>query len=158
MDMNNYYYLTNNWLTVNWCTVTIVLMRWSRVCFRYPQPVVTNQLGTVNNIIQVKTTDFEVFDALMVDSQKCSDMSGQRTLSCPSTWPLTCHIYTDHVVKAFRGLPASLCFRRNVWFLSHTVVCIRKLHRGRRKLPWSCQIKKLNINFRQTHVDSLFIH
>ncbi|XP_036451360.1 5'-AMP-activated protein kinase subunit beta-1a [Colossoma macropomum] len=39
------------------------------------EPVVTNQLGTVNNIIQVKKTDFEVFDALMVDSQKCSDMS-----------------------------------------------------------------------------------
>lgn len=41
------------------------------------QPVVTSQLGTVNNIIQVKKTDFEVFDALMVDSQKCSDMSGE---------------------------------------------------------------------------------
>lgn len=36
----------------------------------------TSQLGTVNNIIQVKKTDFEVFDALMVDSQKCSDVSG----------------------------------------------------------------------------------
>lgn len=41
-----------------------------------PQPVVTSQMGTVNNIIQVKKTDFEVFDALMVDSQKCSDVSG----------------------------------------------------------------------------------
>lgn len=41
------------------------------------QPVVTSQLGTVNNVIQVKKTDFEVFDALMVDSQKCSDMSGE---------------------------------------------------------------------------------
>ncbi|XP_017345519.1 5'-AMP-activated protein kinase subunit beta-1a isoform X2 [Ictalurus punctatus] len=39
------------------------------------EPLVTNQLGTINNIIQVKKTDFEVFDALMVDSQKCSDMS-----------------------------------------------------------------------------------
>uniref|UniRef100_A0A286XX94 5'-AMP-activated protein kinase subunit beta-1 n=1 Tax=Cavia porcellus TaxID=10141 RepID=A0A286XX94_CAVPO len=38
-------------------------------------PIVTSQLGTVNNIIQVKKTDFEVFDALMVDSQKCSDVS-----------------------------------------------------------------------------------
>lgn len=34
-------------------------------------------MGTVNNIIQVKKTDFEVFDALMVDSQKCSDVSGE---------------------------------------------------------------------------------
>ncbi|XP_021487444.1 5'-AMP-activated protein kinase subunit beta-1 isoform X3 [Meriones unguiculatus] len=40
------------------------------------EPIVTSQLGTVNNIIQVKKTDFEVFDALMVDSQKCSDVSG----------------------------------------------------------------------------------
>ena len=44
------------------------------------QPIVTNQLGTVNNIIQVKKTDFEVFDALMVDSQKCSDVSGMNTV------------------------------------------------------------------------------
>lgn len=46
------------------------------LCFS-SQPVITSQMGTVNNIIQVKKTDFEVFDALMVDSQKCSDMSGQ---------------------------------------------------------------------------------
>ncbi|KAM8962182.1 5'-AMP-activated protein kinase subunit beta-1 isoform 1-T1 [Pelodytes ibericus] len=39
------------------------------------EPVVTSQLGTVNNVIQVKKTDFEVFDALMVDSQKGSDLS-----------------------------------------------------------------------------------
>lgn len=44
------------------------------------QPIVTSQLGTVNNIIQVKKTDFEVFDALMVDSQKCSDVSGTNTV------------------------------------------------------------------------------
>lgn len=43
------------------------------------QPIVTSQLGTVNNIIQVKKTDFEVFDALMVDSQKCSDVSGMSS-------------------------------------------------------------------------------
>lgn len=39
----------------------------------------TSQLGTVNNVIQVKKTDFEVFDALMVDSQKCSDVSGMSS-------------------------------------------------------------------------------
>uniref|UniRef100_W5M068 5'-AMP-activated protein kinase subunit beta-1 n=1 Tax=Lepisosteus oculatus TaxID=7918 RepID=W5M068_LEPOC len=39
------------------------------------EPVVTNQLGTVNNLIQVKKTDFEVFDALLVDSLKSSDVS-----------------------------------------------------------------------------------
>ncbi|KAG7266324.1 hypothetical protein CRUP_038475, partial [Coryphaenoides rupestris] len=47
------------------------------------EPVVTNQLGTVNNLIQVKNTDFEVFDALMVDSQKCSDMSGEALTATP---------------------------------------------------------------------------
>uniref|UniRef100_W5KDT7 Protein kinase, AMP-activated, beta 1 non-catalytic subunit, b n=1 Tax=Astyanax mexicanus TaxID=7994 RepID=W5KDT7_ASTMX len=39
------------------------------------QPVVTSKSGTVNNIIQVKKTDFEVFDALKTDSEKCADMS-----------------------------------------------------------------------------------
>ncbi|XP_078083054.1 5'-AMP-activated protein kinase subunit beta-1-like isoform X2 [Mustelus asterias] len=39
------------------------------------EPVTTSQLGTINNVIQVTRTDFEVFDALMVDSQKSSDMS-----------------------------------------------------------------------------------
>lgn len=50
-------------------------------------------MGTVNNIIQVKKTDFEVFDALMVDSQKSSDMSGEfQVWECdfffffPHTW------------------------------------------------------------------------
>lgn len=54
-----------------------------------PQPVITSQLGTVNNIIQVKKTDFEVFDALMVDSQKCSDVSGMNTvifILCVCRW------------------------------------------------------------------------
>lgn len=40
------------------------------------QPVVTSQLGTINNIIEVKKSDFEVFDALQVDSLECSDTSG----------------------------------------------------------------------------------
>lgn len=40
------------------------------------QPVVTSQLGTINNLIQVKKSDFEVFDALQVDSLECSDTSG----------------------------------------------------------------------------------
>ncbi|CAO2629373.1 5'-AMP-activated protein kinase subunit beta-1, partial [Lemmus lemmus] len=47
------------------------------------EPIVTSQLGTVNNIIQVKKTDFEVFDALMVDSQKCSDVSATELSSSP---------------------------------------------------------------------------
>lgn len=41
------------------------------------QPTVTSELGTINNLIQVKKSDFEVFDALQVDSLVCSDTSGQ---------------------------------------------------------------------------------
>lgn len=42
-----------------------------------PQPVVTSQMGTINNLIHVKKSDFEVFDALQVDSLECSDTSGE---------------------------------------------------------------------------------
>lgn len=38
----------------------------------------TSKTGTVNNVMQVKRTDFEVFDALTLDSQD-SDMSGAGT-------------------------------------------------------------------------------
>lgn len=43
----------------------------------FRQPVVTSQMGTINNLIHVKKSDFEVFDALQVDSLECSDTSGQ---------------------------------------------------------------------------------
>lgn len=36
----------------------------------------TSKTGTVNNVIQVKRTDFEVFDALRIDSEDTSDLSG----------------------------------------------------------------------------------
>lgn len=39
------------------------------------EAVVTSQLGTINNLIHVKKSDFEVFDALQVDSLECSDTS-----------------------------------------------------------------------------------
>lgn len=42
------------------------------------QSVMTSKTGTVNNVIQVKRTDFEVFDALKVDSQD-SGFSGAHT-------------------------------------------------------------------------------
>lgn len=45
------------------------------------QPVVTSQMGTINNLIHVKKSDFEVFDALHVDSLECSDSSGEIHLS-----------------------------------------------------------------------------
>ncbi|KAF3850999.1 hypothetical protein F7725_012771 [Dissostichus mawsoni] len=37
--------------------------------------VTTSKTGTVNNVIQVKTTDFEVFDALRIDSEDTEDIS-----------------------------------------------------------------------------------
>ncbi|XP_030627507.1 5'-AMP-activated protein kinase subunit beta-1b [Chanos chanos] len=39
------------------------------------EPVVTTKSGAVNNVIQVKNSDFEVFDALKTDSEKCADTS-----------------------------------------------------------------------------------
>ncbi|XP_028853093.1 5'-AMP-activated protein kinase subunit beta-1b isoform X2 [Denticeps clupeoides] len=39
------------------------------------EPTVTNKAGVVNNVILVKKTDFEVFDALKTDSEKCADIS-----------------------------------------------------------------------------------
>lgn len=49
--------------------------------FSLCQPVVTSQMGTINNLIHVKKSDFEVFDALQVDSLECSDTSGKLYLS-----------------------------------------------------------------------------
>uniref|UniRef100_A0A8C7TPC6 Protein kinase, AMP-activated, beta 1 non-catalytic subunit, a n=1 Tax=Oncorhynchus mykiss TaxID=8022 RepID=A0A8C7TPC6_ONCMY len=66
------------------------------------EPVVTNQLGTVNNVIQVKKTDFEVFDALMVDSQKCSDMSD---LSSSPPGPYHQDPYTPKQEEKFKSPP-----------------------------------------------------
>ncbi|XP_034457173.1 5'-AMP-activated protein kinase subunit beta-1a isoform X2 [Hippoglossus hippoglossus] len=66
------------------------------------KPVVTSQLGTVNNIIQVKKTDFEVFDALMVDSQKCSDMSD---LSSSPPGPYHQDAYVPKQEEKFKSPP-----------------------------------------------------
>ncbi|XP_035514080.1 5'-AMP-activated protein kinase subunit beta-1-like [Morone saxatilis] len=38
--------------------------------------VMTSKTGTINNVIQVKRTDFEVFDALRIDSEDSADLSG----------------------------------------------------------------------------------
>lgn len=40
------------------------------------QAVATSKTGVVNNTIQVKRTDFEVFDALRIDSEDTADFSG----------------------------------------------------------------------------------
>uniref|UniRef100_A0A3B3QP49 5'-AMP-activated protein kinase subunit beta-1 n=1 Tax=Paramormyrops kingsleyae TaxID=1676925 RepID=A0A3B3QP49_9TELE len=66
------------------------------------EPVVTNHLGTVNNVIQVKKTDFEVFDALMVDSQKCSDIS---ELSSSPPGPYQQEAYVSKPEEKFKSPP-----------------------------------------------------
>uniref|UniRef100_A0A9L0IF05 5'-AMP-activated protein kinase subunit beta-1 n=1 Tax=Equus asinus TaxID=9793 RepID=A0A9L0IF05_EQUAS len=66
------------------------------------EPIVTSQLGTVNNIIQVKKTDFEVFDALMVDSQKCSDVS---ELSSSPPGPYHQEPYVSKPEERFKAPP-----------------------------------------------------
>ncbi|XP_055979809.1 5'-AMP-activated protein kinase subunit beta-2 isoform X1 [Sorex fumeus] len=74
------------------------------------EPVVTSQLGTINNLIHVKKSDFEVFDALKLDSMESSETScrGQRDGAerDPSLQEEVCH---DSAVQAhLRGpWPAS---------------------------------------------------
>ena len=40
----------------------------------------TTKTGTINNTIEVKRTDFEVFDALRIDSEETADISGESGL------------------------------------------------------------------------------
>ncbi|XP_036896814.1 5'-AMP-activated protein kinase subunit beta-2 isoform X5 [Sturnira hondurensis] len=47
------------------------------------EPVVTSQLGTINNLIHVKKSDFEVFDALKLDSMESSETSCRDLSSSP---------------------------------------------------------------------------
>lgn len=67
-------------------------------------------MGTVNNIIQVKKTDFEVFDALMVDSQKCSDMSGECQTDIKPffpPWYILFHPHLDFLSFTWSDLSSS---------------------------------------------------
>ncbi|XP_058035144.1 5'-AMP-activated protein kinase subunit beta-2 isoform X2 [Ahaetulla prasina] len=47
------------------------------------EPVVTSQMGTINNLIHVKKSDFEVFDALKVDSLESSETSYRELSGSP---------------------------------------------------------------------------
>nr|XP_015221331.1 PREDICTED: 5'-AMP-activated protein kinase subunit beta-1 [Lepisosteus oculatus] len=82
------------------------------------EPVVTNQLGTVNNLIQVKKTDFEVFDALLVDSLKSSDVSGEAACAAPHTAPwkgCTCipaHLYALSIKDGVMVLSATHRYKK----------------------------------------------
>ncbi|XP_056276858.1 5'-AMP-activated protein kinase subunit beta-2 isoform X3 [Pseudoliparis swirei] len=64
--------------------------------------VVTSQLGTINNVIQVKKSDFEVFDALHVDSLESSDTSD---LSSSPPGPYGQEQYSFRAEEHFKAPP-----------------------------------------------------
>ncbi|XP_032884143.1 5'-AMP-activated protein kinase subunit beta-2-like isoform X2 [Amblyraja radiata] len=66
------------------------------------EPVVTSQLGTINNVIQVKKSDFEVFDALKLDSLECSDTSD---LSSSPPGPYHQEMYELRPEERFKAPP-----------------------------------------------------
>uniref|UniRef100_A0A3B3TBL2 Protein kinase AMP-activated non-catalytic subunit beta 2 n=2 Tax=Paramormyrops kingsleyae TaxID=1676925 RepID=A0A3B3TBL2_9TELE len=66
------------------------------------EPVVTSQLGTINNLIHVKKSDFEVFDALQVDSLECSDTSD---LSSSPPGPYGQEVYVFRPEERFKAPP-----------------------------------------------------
>ncbi|KAL6468180.1 hypothetical protein MHYP_G00238570 [Metynnis hypsauchen] len=66
------------------------------------EPVVTSQMGTINNLIQVKKSDFEVFDALQVDSLECSDTSD---LSSSPPGPYGQEVYMFRPEERFKSPP-----------------------------------------------------
>ncbi|XP_060762143.1 5'-AMP-activated protein kinase subunit beta-2 [Neoarius graeffei] len=66
------------------------------------KPVVTSQMGTINNLIEVKKSDFEVFDALQVDSLECSDTSD---LSSSPPGPYGQEVYMFRPEERFKAPP-----------------------------------------------------
>lgn len=66
------------------------------------EPVVTSQMGTINNLIHVKKSDFEVFDALQVDSLECSDTSD---LSSSPPGPYGQNMYMFKPEERFKAPP-----------------------------------------------------
>ncbi|TNN67827.1 5'-AMP-activated protein kinase subunit beta-2 [Liparis tanakae] len=65
------------------------------------ETVVTSQLGTINNLIQVKKSDFEVFDALHVDSLESSDTD----LSSSPPGPYGQEQYSFRAEERFKAPP-----------------------------------------------------
>uniref|UniRef100_A0A8C9K2H0 5'-AMP-activated protein kinase subunit beta-1 n=1 Tax=Panthera tigris altaica TaxID=74533 RepID=A0A8C9K2H0_PANTA len=68
------------------------------------EPVVTSQLGTINNLIQVKKSDFEVFDALKLDSMESSETSC-RDLSSSPPGPYGQEMYVFRSEERFKSPP-----------------------------------------------------
>ncbi|XP_049638289.1 5'-AMP-activated protein kinase subunit beta-2 [Suncus etruscus] len=68
------------------------------------EPVVTSQLGTINNLIHVKKSDFEVFDALKLDSMESSETSC-RDLSSSPPGPYGQEMYVFRSEERFKSPP-----------------------------------------------------
>ncbi|XP_054419263.1 flavin-containing monooxygenase 5 isoform X3 [Pteronotus mesoamericanus] len=68
------------------------------------EPVVTSQLGTINNLIHVKKSDFEVFDALKLDSMESSETSC-RDLSSSPPGPYGQEMYMFRSEERFKSPP-----------------------------------------------------
>lgn len=68
------------------------------------EPVVTSQLGTINNLIRVKKSDFEVFDALKLDSMESSETSC-RDLSSSPPGPYSQEMYVFRSEERFKSPP-----------------------------------------------------
>ncbi|XP_059584254.1 5'-AMP-activated protein kinase subunit beta-2 isoform X2 [Alligator mississippiensis] len=68
------------------------------------EPVVTSQMGTINNLIHVKKSDFEVFDALKVDSLESSETSC-RDLSSSPPGPYGQEMYVYRPEERFKSPP-----------------------------------------------------
>ncbi|XP_020035765.1 5'-AMP-activated protein kinase subunit beta-2 isoform X2 [Castor canadensis] len=68
------------------------------------EPVITSQLGTINNLIHVKKSDFEVFDALKLDSMESSETSC-RDLSSSPPGPYGQEMYVFRSEERFKPPP-----------------------------------------------------
>lgn len=74
---------------------------WPRhvICCLVFQPVVTSQMGTINNLIHVKKSDFEVFDALKLDSLESSETSCRGNFII-----INMNVQNDGVLEVFSPL------------------------------------------------------
>ncbi|KAK2502959.1 hypothetical protein MC885_010423 [Smutsia gigantea] len=68
------------------------------------EPVVTSQLGTINNLIHVKKSDFHVFDALKLDLMKSSETTCRDLSSSPpGTYGQEMYVFRSE--KRFKSPP-----------------------------------------------------
>ncbi|XP_043942701.1 5'-AMP-activated protein kinase subunit beta-2-like [Protopterus annectens] len=84
-------------------TVQVQLVARSNFILKWT-PVVTSELGTINNLIHVKKSDFEVFDALKLDSLESLDAVGKDLSSSPPG-PYGQETYTFKPEERFKSPP-----------------------------------------------------